>query len=127
MNETVTIFVVPGAGRKVPLPVPGGRSVPAAGTYVTKTLAVTRLLRTGDLVETTAPEKAEPVTRSTAKADVRTAAEVTSVGVTSGATLTVAGAATISGATMSALHEVASAVVSGGITSGGSAVAKESK
>jgi hypothetical protein len=107
--------------------VPGGRSVPQAGTYVVKTLAVTRLLRTGDLVELAAPEKADPVTRSTAKADVRTAAEVTSGGVTSGATVTIAGASTINGAKMSALHEVASAVVSGGITSGGSAVAKGDK
>lgn len=55
-NPQTKVFVVPGAGRKMPLPVPGDKiSVPAEGRLVIKSLAVMRLLRCGDLVEQSAP------------------------------------------------------------------------
>lgn len=45
------IFVVPGVGRKTPLPLPGTNiTIPHDGRTVTKTLAVIRLLKSGDLI-----------------------------------------------------------------------------
>lgn len=45
------IFVVPGVGRKTPLPLPGTNiTIPPEGRTVTKTLAVIRLLKSGDLI-----------------------------------------------------------------------------
>jgi hypothetical protein len=65
MTEQNKVFVTPGAGRKVPLPLPGGGSVPAGGATVVKTLHVVRLIASGDLVEGTAPENVAPVTLRT--------------------------------------------------------------
>ena len=53
------IFVKPGEGRKVPLPIPGTSvKVPADGLNVVKGFAVIRLLRVGDLVPATPPAAA---------------------------------------------------------------------
>ncbi len=67
------IFVKPGEGRKVPLPIPGTNvRVPADGRTVVKDIAVIRLLRVGDLVKTeppsaaTAPTAAAPAPAATA-------------------------------------------------------------
>jgi hypothetical protein len=54
------IFVVPGEGRKVPLPLPGGGFVPAAGAWVQKSMHVHRLIRSKDLVEAKPPEPPAP-------------------------------------------------------------------
>ncbi len=60
------IFVKPGEGRKVPLPIPGTNvRVPADGLNVVKDFAVIRLLRTGDLV---AGDKPGAAPATTAKA-----------------------------------------------------------
>jgi hypothetical protein len=56
MYQVESVFVVPGAGRLVPLPLPGGGSVPAEGKSVQRTMAVERLITTGDLVIPPAPE-----------------------------------------------------------------------
>lgn len=67
MVERAKVFVTPGPGRKVPLPIPGGGLVPAEGDTVVQTTAVTRLIASGDLVVGKAPEGAPPVTKSTAR------------------------------------------------------------
>jgi hypothetical protein len=63
------IFVVPGAGVKVPLPLPGGGNVPAAGKFVDKSLSVLRLLAVGDLVEGKPPEAEVATVQTTAPAE----------------------------------------------------------
>ncbi len=61
MSLNDQVYVKPGPGRKVPLPIPGGEGVvPAEGKTVTKSRAVRRLLRTGDLELATAPATAKP-------------------------------------------------------------------
>jgi hypothetical protein len=57
------IFVTVGPGRAVPLPIPGGGSVPGLGGYVSRTLEVERLIEIGDLVvgEPPAPVADAPV------------------------------------------------------------------
>ena len=50
MFKVDKVFVTPGAGRKTPLPIPGGPLVPAGGRVVPLNVAVQRLIRTGDLV-----------------------------------------------------------------------------
>lgn len=55
MYNPEKIFVTVGAGRKVPLPIPGGGTVPGLGGYVSRTMEVERLLANGDLVLGTAP------------------------------------------------------------------------
>ena len=65
MTKAEKIFVKIGAGRHVPLPVPGSKiSVPAEGCLVPFSMAVRRLLNCGDLVRATAPEKAAPAKAS---------------------------------------------------------------
>jgi hypothetical protein len=56
------IFVTVGAGRKVPLPIPGGGSVSGLGNFINRTMEVERLLANGDLVlgKPPAPEPAAP-------------------------------------------------------------------
>lgn len=68
------VMVSPGPGRKVPLPLPGtGVLIPAEGKAVVMTLAVQRLVRSGDLVVakagTTAP--APTPAAATTKTDVK--------------------------------------------------------
>lgn len=63
------IFVVPGRGRKTPLPIPGyDNAVPAEGRLVVNSLAVLRLLRCGDLIEAPSPEGAKATPSAAAKA-----------------------------------------------------------
>ena len=69
MYRTERIFVVPGAGVKVPLPLPGGGNVPAAGRFVDKDFAVIRLLKAKDLVEGKPPEVEVATTQTTAPPD----------------------------------------------------------
>ncbi len=62
MFEYEKIFVTVGAGRKVPLPLPGGGAVPGLGGYVRRDMEVERLLANGDLVAGSppAPEQETP-------------------------------------------------------------------
>jgi len=70
MYELPKIFVKVGEGRKVPLPIPGGGSVPGLGGYVERTMEVERLITNGDLVECDppAPEPAPVVDQPAAAA-----------------------------------------------------------
>lgn len=62
------LFVKPGEGRKVPLPIPGSNlRVPAEGMNVVKTIAVIRLLRVGDLIAVEAPAPAPAAAKQAAK------------------------------------------------------------
>lgn len=64
-NPQTRIFVVPGAGRKMPLPIPGSNAaVPAEGRLVLNSFAVQRLLRCGDLVAGAAPAAAPGATKA---------------------------------------------------------------
>jgi hypothetical protein len=65
MAKTEKVFVTPGPGRKTPLPLPGGGSVPANGTTVVRTLAIERLIRSKDLVVGTSP--AAPAAKTNSK------------------------------------------------------------
>ena len=57
MTELPRVFVKPGEGVKVPLPIPGGQGlVPKEGREVVRDLNVERLLRTRDLVEAKPPK-----------------------------------------------------------------------
>jgi hypothetical protein len=60
-----SVFVKPGAGRVVPLPVPGGSiKVPAEGKVIERDFHVERLISCGDLVVgklPAAPSADEPV------------------------------------------------------------------
>lgn len=61
MKPAEKIFVKPGVGRKVPLPIPGtGDKVPAEGKSVVKSRAVRRLLIAKDLVEATPTATSTP-------------------------------------------------------------------
>jgi hypothetical protein len=71
------VFVKPGEGRRVPLPLPGRLgSVPAAGRMVAKDFAIQRLIRNGDLV-VGAPPAAAPETPAPAPAPAAEAAAAT--------------------------------------------------
>jgi hypothetical protein len=59
MYELPKVFVKPGEGRKVPLPIAGGEIIHGLGKLVTRTVAVERLIASGDLV-VPEPPKAEP-------------------------------------------------------------------
>lgn len=67
MVERAKVYVTPGKGVKVPLPIPGGGSVPAEGATVVRNTAVNRLIAHGDLVVGTAPPPGAPVTKTTAR------------------------------------------------------------
>jgi len=60
MYKLEKVFVVPGEGRKTPLPLPGGGTIPATGKTVPRSIAVERLIRSGDLVVTEAPPAPAP-------------------------------------------------------------------
>jgi hypothetical protein len=63
------VFVVPGAGVKVPLPLPGGGHVPKGGKLLERSFSIERLITSGDLVVGTAPADEPPVTLTTAPAE----------------------------------------------------------
>lgn len=50
MFKLEDVFVVPGEGVKIPLPV-DGRMIPGVGASVPRSIHVSRRLRTGDLIE----------------------------------------------------------------------------
>lgn len=60
MLKIEKVYVVPGAGRKVPLPLPGGGFVPAAGKSLPRATRIERLITSGDLVVTDPPTSAAP-------------------------------------------------------------------
>ncbi len=60
MYELPKVYVKPGEGRKVPLPVPGGEIIPGLGKEVRRTAAVERLIASGDLVVPDAPKAEAP-------------------------------------------------------------------
>lgn len=79
MLKIEKIYVVPGAGRKVPLPLPGGGFVPAAGKSLPRTTRIERLIASGDLVVSNAPASeaaAAPAEPAAADAGTTAAAKV---------------------------------------------------